>query len=285
MVPVPDTAAVTLPGAVRAAERWTLGFGVDGVVSEIGVRPGDRIAVGEWVASLDTAPLDRAVNDARDRLRLAKLRRSSLDGTVWTDNGNATQPMVAESEADQLRTDIGVVDASVAASAAILRRAVSRREAAELRSPVAGRVAAVRIRQGESVDAGTEAIVVENDERFEVVVRVPAAASIVVRAGSTAEATWVDRGVRHRAGLRVLAVASIAAADGGGVEAILAFSEQLAGRPPSGIAVRMVRVSDRHAVANPCRGCSPDAASARAPAWFDTAAGRLIYSVYGLEQV
>ncbi len=229
-------------GTVRAAERWTLGFEVDGVVREIGVRPGTRVGVGEWIASLDAEPFDRAVTESRDRLRVAKARRAQLGGTLWTDHGNAVVPALAlasvSREAEQLPTDVGAFDASVAASAAALRRAVALREGSELRSSTSGRVTAVAMRVGDRIAAGAPAVMLENDERFEVVVRVPAPVPASVRVGSTAEGEWSEDGKVRRAGLRVLDLGAAATGDGGAVEVILAFSERLATRPKTEVGVR-----------------------------------------------
>lgn len=225
---------LVLRGTVRAAERWTLAFGVAGVVTDVGVRPGDRVGVGEWIASLDAAPMDRAVGDARARLQAAKVRRASLGGTIWVDNGNPVVPQSVSSEAEQLPTDVGAFDAGVAASAAMLRLAVSQREAAELRSTVAGRVTSVTARPGARIAAGEGAILIENDERFEVVVRVPAPVPSWVRAGGTAQGEWSAGSEVRRAGLRVLDTT----AAGDGLDVVLAFAERLPARPAEQIDVR-----------------------------------------------
>lgn len=63
---------VTAPGELVQTRQATLSFDVSGKLAELDLRPGDRVTAGQILARLDTAPLERALEEAQLKLSLAQ---------------------------------------------------------------------------------------------------------------------------------------------------------------------------------------------------------------------
>lgn len=149
--------------AVRPSQVVTLAAPMDGIISEVAVRPGQTVAVGELVATFDTAlgeaEVALAAARAADRsaLNLANTRVAALEIKLGRLEQALQTRAVSQADVDAARLDLDTALGDVARAEADLKRAdlelkrariaVAR---AEVRSPVAGVVAEGVIDPGEA---------------------------------------------------------------------------------------------------------------------------------------
>ena len=81
----------TTTGVAEAAKSTDLSFDAGGVVSNVMVRPGDKVTAGQVLAVLDQADAQRDVDQAQANLNLARLRLSSLTTPQAADVASAEQ--------------------------------------------------------------------------------------------------------------------------------------------------------------------------------------------------
>ncbi len=125
IVPTPEAAPIleTVVNAdgslVSTRPALALGFQVAGRVTEVLVRPGDRVKSGQVLARVDTLNLDNAVRDAQARLEQS---RFDLDKTKRT-SGSGTDLKAAEANVNAAW--LGVINAQGNYSSTLLRSDVT----------------------------------------------------------------------------------------------------------------------------------------------------------------
>ncbi len=124
-VPTPEAApiletVVNADGAlVSTRPALALGFQVAGRVTEVLVRPGDRVKSGQVLARVDTLNLDNAVRDAQARLEQS---RFDLDKTKRTSDSGTD---LKAAEANVNAAWLGVINAQGNYSSTLLRSDVT----------------------------------------------------------------------------------------------------------------------------------------------------------------
>ncbi|MCB0116757.1 MAG: efflux RND transporter periplasmic adaptor subunit, partial [Caldilineaceae bacterium] len=129
-------AEVTAPGVIMAAATEAVDVPATAKIAAVAVRKGDTVAAGDALFALDTTDLEAAVTDA-----LAAVQAAG-------DGDNA-------------------VDAQAA-----LETAAQNLAAAQVTAPIAGTVIAVNVAIGDSVDAGSPAVVIATDSALDVALNV-----------------------------------------------------------------------------------------------------------------
>ncbi len=131
----PAPAGTRLEGRLEWAQRVVLGFAVSGVIAEVLVRPGQRVAPGALLARLDTRPFD-----ARVRERAARV--SALEPAFeearreWKRAQELYERMVlSDRDRELVRIAYVKAESDLQAARAALERARIEREYAELRAP------------------------------------------------------------------------------------------------------------------------------------------------------
>ena len=161
--------SVRATGAVRAERQVTLRAETQGTVSEVLVRPGERVGAGDVLVRLDPRPFDLAVREAEAALDEARTRVQDALMLIGDDPRDSTE--VAQRRREGARTRSGI-----AGTEARVDRARLDRERATITAPFGGVVdrvgvvAAQRVGPGEEiariVDLGSltiEASVLEHD--------------------------------------------------------------------------------------------------------------------------
>jgi multidrug efflux pump subunit AcrA (membrane-fusion protein) len=78
-------AAVSATGTVVPATQQNVGFSVAGTLTEVDVKPGDRITAGQTLAKIDTTTLQQALDQANNTLAQAQATlNSTLDSNAVT---------------------------------------------------------------------------------------------------------------------------------------------------------------------------------------------------------
>lgn len=145
---------VTTSGTVRlrsgAAVR--VGSQVSGIVRQLNVTVGSRIAQGEVIARIDPTQLEAQVAQSRaqlaiDRVAAAKARRDldRVKGMVGL--------VLSREQFEDLNWQLKSADAKVAKSEADLKAALDNLGYATIRAPISGVVSSVTTQQGETVAA------------------------------------------------------------------------------------------------------------------------------------
>jgi HlyD family secretion protein len=78
-------AAVSATGTVVPAAQQNVGFSVAGTLTEVDVKPGDRVTAGQTLAKIDTTTLQQALDQANNNLAQAQATlNSTLDSNAVT---------------------------------------------------------------------------------------------------------------------------------------------------------------------------------------------------------
>jgi multidrug efflux pump subunit AcrA (membrane-fusion protein) len=100
-------------GKVLPARRADLSLDVAGRLVELAVSEGDRVEIGDLIASLDTTLLSQQVNEAEAALAIARAQRDQLRAGARTEDIEAAREAVAAAEAG-----LGSIQAQLARVAA-----------------------------------------------------------------------------------------------------------------------------------------------------------------------
>ena len=128
---------VSATGTIEPASRADLSFGVGGTVKAVDVAVGQKVRVGQTLATLDTTDLSSAVDLAQASLTAAQSQQTSLEA------------------AGASSTQIASATAQVAAAQSKLADARTALAQATLTSPIGGTVASVSLSPGDRVGSGT----------------------------------------------------------------------------------------------------------------------------------
>jgi membrane fusion protein, multidrug efflux system len=146
---VRDTLWITVSADAQAA--WlrgaTLFSQVDGIVRSLPVRENRSVREGELLLQVDTTEYSLALARSRADLLDAQARHQEM--TLFDDE--ITDPQVRESRARLTRARSGLTQAEVA-----LRQAELNLERTSVRAPFPGRVADLKVVEGQRVSPGTE---------------------------------------------------------------------------------------------------------------------------------
>lgn len=149
-----------LLGQVDQTRVSPLAFEVDGRVTTIGYREGAEVAQGTVIARLETKPY---------RLQL---QQAQAQVTQLTDDVRRKKVLLSENIISQAQYDRLVAQLKVARA----KRDEAQRQLDEtvLRAPFTGRLAQRRIEPGQVIQAGMPAFLLENNQRVDVSVGLPA---------------------------------------------------------------------------------------------------------------
>ena len=170
-------AKLRFPGRIRAERRAELSFDVPGFVSEFEAKEGGAVAMGAVVARLDDSVFSARVSAARAEfdhatVELDRYRR------LWE-----TEQAVARSEVDERRSRLEVARTNLAAAEQALADTV-------IRAPFAGVITRRRIEAFTNVQAKQAIADLQDLEKLEVVINVPARVVRTAAAQQSAEAVF-----------------------------------------------------------------------------------------------
>ncbi len=112
-------------GRVVGLDEVELSFPVDGALKTVAVEAGQAVAAGQVLAELDTRPLEREVDTARDRVETARIRLDQARARVAAQQWDAQQRAAQEGEraAQQAAADLRSADLAVVTARANYDRA------------------------------------------------------------------------------------------------------------------------------------------------------------------
>ncbi len=138
---------VSATGTLKSAARATVATETQGTVSEVLVRPGDRVSKGQALIRLDTKPLELARDRAQAALRNAQVRyRTEIEP-----DSIASGQAPSEARRAYARASSGLEQAEVD-----VREAALNLERAVVHAPFDGVVERVEVAVGERVNSGAE---------------------------------------------------------------------------------------------------------------------------------
>jgi HlyD family secretion protein len=120
------SATVNATGNVEARAQAELRFAADGTVTEILVKPGDKITAGQPLARLDTTNLQLQVDGAQADLQQAQADFDKLKLKATPEELAAAQARVAQAQGQYQQTAGSVSSADIAAARARLEAAKSK---------------------------------------------------------------------------------------------------------------------------------------------------------------
>jgi len=146
---------VIATGVIRpvVGAEINVGSRISGTVVHLSVAVGDRVEVGELLAELDRTALEAAVDQARADLALVKPRLDLAESTLERRRALVASGLMSNEELDVALRDVAVETAQLQASEARLRSALIVLGYTRITAPIAGVVADVTTREGETVAA------------------------------------------------------------------------------------------------------------------------------------
>lgn len=206
-VSAPDEGRVLqYSGSVQARNEITLGFRVDGKITERLVDVGQRVKPGDLLARLDPVDYELSVRQAEAELSAAEkqveITQLALKRAQILQERSATSQ--SSLEQSQLAHEQAVSSRDAANSA--LEQARNRVAYAELKSDVDGIVTAAPAEAGQVVAAGSPVVTVAADGAKEVDIAVPEVDIAEFRPGKTVMASfWSNSGLTLEGKVREVA--------------------------------------------------------------------------------
>lgn len=180
-------------GRIEPARAVTLAFEQSGLVTEVVVDEGDRVAAGAVVARQDTrirAAERRRLTAQREALaaRIALAERTEVRQSALEGRGFAATRALDEARFGRarLQAEAAAVDAAIARLDVELAKAV-------LRAPFAGTVGARHVDEGATVAMGTPVLDLDETDRLEARIGVPPAVAAALQVGEAATLLHGDR--------------------------------------------------------------------------------------------
>lgn len=154
---VPFRRQIATNGKLRAGRKSTLSFRASGIVEEICVSNGERVALGTVLARLDKTEAGNSLTSSRQNFEKAKLELN--DALIGLDFKDMYDPAIPERtmELTKMRSGYNVAELS-------LETAQNNFDACELKAPFAGKVANVTGNKHERT--GSEFCILVDDSRL-----------------------------------------------------------------------------------------------------------------------
>lgn len=150
---------LTFPAVAAAANKSSLSFRVQGEISRISVRPGDRVKKGQLLARLDPVDYTLEVDDARAKFNVAdsQYRRSAK---------LVKQGFLPQSQFDELKAQRRIAKAR-------LDLAKLNLTFTELRAPFDGVISRVPVEQFENMQVGQTVMNLHLTDAVDVIIQAP----------------------------------------------------------------------------------------------------------------
>ena len=183
---------VELVGDVVSARRSTLAFDRSGTLLSVHARLGDRVEKGQLLAELDDAVLREEHAAAVAALEVAKEQAAFAEREAKRAE-EVGADVVADSEADRLRSEANTAHARVHQQEASTRKLAAELERGKLRAPFTGIVAQRLLDEGAQTGPANPVLDLVDPERREVRLEVPAQLVGALQVGSVVELTLDEK--------------------------------------------------------------------------------------------
>jgi multidrug efflux system membrane fusion protein len=150
-------------GTVYPIQTAAVASQVDGIVRKVAFREGQDVAQGQLLFEIDPIPYRAAYNQAVANLERDKATLVNAQKEVGRYDDLVQRDYVTKEQADQIRANAGVAQATVAADSATVSNAKFNLDNSSVRAPISGRTGQLLVRAGNLVHAsGATPLVVIN---------------------------------------------------------------------------------------------------------------------------
>lgn len=144
-------AAIELEARLDWGERYTISTPLASVVREVAVRPGDAVAAGQLLFTLDTRRLEADARAAAAEVERLRLDLSEAEREVERAEELYDRTLIAVRELELARIQRAMASARLARAEAEQQRIRIDLEDSRVRAPAAGRVLTVNVSIGEAI--------------------------------------------------------------------------------------------------------------------------------------
>lgn len=149
---------VRFTGVIEAARESWVGFELSGVLDQVFVNEGDRVSVGAPLASLDTARLEAALDEAKANQRQANSQYELAAWTLSRMEKAFAKKAVSDQDWESSRREAEAAEAALEAAGSRLNLREVDLLKATLTAPFDGWVVEVPLDNGEVVGPGSQVI-------------------------------------------------------------------------------------------------------------------------------
>jgi multidrug efflux system membrane fusion protein len=163
-------------GTVYPIQTAAVASQVDGIVRRVAFHEGQEVAQGQLLFEIDPIPYRAAYNQAVANLARDKATLLNAQKEVGRYDDLVQRDYVTKEQADQIRANAGVAQATVAADSATMSNAKFNLDNSTVRAPISGRTGQLLVREGNLVhaSASTAMVVINQIKPIYVQFAVPA---------------------------------------------------------------------------------------------------------------
>lgn len=165
--------ARVFPGQVQAIGEVRLGFEVPGHVTDIMVKPGDRVAAGQPLARLDTERFELAIDQAESSVASARAAAAEAETAYTRAQALFARDAIAPAALDNARSAAETAQAQLRGAKASLQQAHSNLRDTTLLAPYDGLIAERLLESFTQVQAKQPILVLQAYDRLRISIQVP----------------------------------------------------------------------------------------------------------------
>jgi len=244
----PPTAVKTMPlsttsiedasefiATVRSLRSTTIQPEVEGIITRIFVKSGDKVSVGTPLLQIDPAKQQAAVSSAE-----ANRAGTEADVTYWRAQTKRMEALVeagaiSKAEFDQAQNSLRTAEARLAALEAQVREGSVQLQYYRVTAPQAGTVGDLSVRVGDRVSNTTEITTIDDGQQLEAYIQIPLDRSPQIRLGLPVQLIDADGKV-----VATNPITFVAPRVDGATQTVLVKS-QLRNAPPNARVLQFVR--------------------------------------------
>jgi membrane fusion protein (multidrug efflux system) len=143
-----------VPASIEARDTTMIASRLLARVTSLKVRPGETVAVGQVLATLEQQDLEARLGQAREQLKSLEARLEEARLALARAQDLRERQLVAQAALDQARANYATLDAQRGAAQQAVSEAETALDYAEIRAPISGRVVERFAEPGDTVSPG-----------------------------------------------------------------------------------------------------------------------------------
>lgn len=143
-----------VPASIEARDTTMVASRLLARVTSLKVRPGESVAVGQVLATLEQQDLEARLGQAREQLKSLEARLEEARLALARAQDLRERQLVAQAALDQARANYATLDAQRGAAQQAVSEAETALDYAEIRAPISGRVVERFAEPGDTVSPG-----------------------------------------------------------------------------------------------------------------------------------
>lgn len=167
--------AFAAEGVVEAVRQATVGAQIDGRVTQLLVKAGDRVQAGQALARIDPRVVEQGVAASLSQVAQAEANLANAKRNFERQRELAVQKFVSQAAVDQAEAAYKAAQAQVAALKATAGQAATQRSFATVAAPFAGIVGATHVEAGDLANPGRPIVTVFDPSDLRVTATLPQA--------------------------------------------------------------------------------------------------------------